>query len=107
VTAPAGYGFRGGRRIAALAMAGALMALPALAADSRLDDAYAHLVKAAALLNAAANASESPAARTHRERAIRLIEQAEAEIARAKQAADAQGLHTQPRANTTTVPRLR
>ncbi|MFZ1909706.1 MAG: hypothetical protein WAU52_11550 [Burkholderiales bacterium] len=83
------------------------MALPALAADSGLDDAYAHLVKAAALLNAAANAADAAAVGAHRQRAIRLIEQAEAEIARAKQAADAPGLHPQPRANTTTVPRLR
>ena len=98
--------------IATLAMAGALMALPALAADSRLDDANAHLIKAAALLNAAANASDAPAVGWHRQRAIRLIEQAEAEIARTKQAADAPspgkpGLHTIPRTNTGTLPRLR
>jgi hypothetical protein len=86
---PDEHGIRGGRRIAALAMAGTLMALPALAADSRLDDANAHLVKAAALLNAAASATDAPAVGAHRERAIRLIEQAEAEIARAKRAADA------------------
>ncbi len=88
------------------------MALPALAADSGLDDAYAHLVKAAALLNGAANAADAPAVGAHRQRAIRLIDQAEAEIARAKQAADASpaggpGLHTSPRTNPATLPRLR
>ena len=88
------------------------MALPALAADSRLDGANAHLVKAAALLNAAAIATDAPSARAHRDRAVRLIEEAEREIARAKQAADAPpagapGLHTPPRTNTGTVPRWR
>jgi hypothetical protein len=112
VIKPAECAIRGGCLIAALAMAQALMALPALAADSRLDDANAHLVKAAALLNAAANATDAPSVRAHRDRAMRLIEEAEREIARAKQAADAPpagtpGLHTPPRTNTGTVPRLR
>jgi hypothetical protein len=75
--------------IAALAAAWTLTALPALAADPRLDDANAHLIKAAALVKAAANPSETRAVRTHRVRAIHLIEQAEHEIARAKQAAGA------------------
>jgi hypothetical protein len=109
---PAEYGIRGGPRVAALAMAGALMALPALAADPQFDDANAHLIKAAALLNATANAGDAPAVSAHRERAVRLIEQAERAIARAKQAADAPppgtpGMHTQPRTNTGTPPRLR
>lgn len=104
---PTGCRIRGGCLIAALATAGALTALPAVAADSRLDDANAHLVKAAALLNAAASAADAPAVGAHRERAIRLIEQAEGEIARAKQAADAPGLHMQPRANTPAPPRMR
>ena len=103
---------RRGGRIAGLAIAGALMALPALAADSWLADANAHLVKAVALLNAAANASDAPVVSMHRLRAIRLIEQAEREIARTQQAADAPppagpGLHTMPRSNTGTLPRLR
>jgi hypothetical protein len=109
---PAGVGIRARRRIATLAVAGALLALPALAADSGFDDAYAHLVKAAALLNGTANAADAPAVGAHRQRAVRLIEQAEAEIARAKQAADAPpaaspGLHTSPRTNPAALPRLR
>jgi hypothetical protein len=103
------YRIRGKYRIAVLAMTGALMALPALAADSEFDDAYAHLVKASAILNATANAADAHAVGTHRELAIRLIQQAEGEIARAKQAADAPpagspGLHTLPRTNTSTLP---
>lgn len=86
---PTACRIRGRRLIAALATAWALTALPALAADSRLDDANAHLIKAAALLRAAANASDAPAVARHRERAIRLIEQAEEQIARAKRAAGA------------------
>lgn len=62
--------------------------LPAMAASPRLDDANAHLVKAKALLKAAAYAAEPRAERSHRERAIKLIEQAEQEIVRAKKAAD-------------------
>ena len=80
---------RRGRRIAALAMAATMMALPALAANPRLDEANAHLIKAAALLKAAASPGDTRAVSSHRELAIRLIEQAEGEIARAKQAADA------------------
>lgn len=86
---PTACRIREGCLIAALGAAWALTAVPALAAGSRLDAANAHLIKAVALVKAAANASDAPAVRRHRERAIHLIEQAEREIARAKHAAGA------------------
>ncbi|HXH65456.1 MAG TPA: hypothetical protein VNH42_08120 [Mariprofundaceae bacterium] len=102
---------RKGSRIAVLAMVSGLTALPALAASPRLDDAYAHLVKTAALLRAAADTGESTSTRMHRERAIRLVEKAEREISLAKQAADAPqgnpGLHTMPRTNPGVAPPMR
>jgi hypothetical protein len=102
---------RRGCRIAVLAMVGMSMALPALAANPRLDDANAHLVKTAALLRAAASTGEANNVRKHRERAIRLVEQAEREISLAKQAADAPkgnpGLHTMPRMNPGMAPPMR
>ncbi len=101
----------GCRRAPGLILVIAMMALPALAASSRLDNANAHLTKARALLKAAGYSGEARTARSHRERAIKLIEQAEQEIARAKQAADTStdgkpGL-TMPRPNAGTVPRLK
>lgn len=98
---PTGCRIRRGCLSAALALAATWMALPALAAGSRLDEANTHLIKAAALLNAAASPTDTRAASSHRELAIRLIKQAEGEIARAKQAADAPRpgrLRTMPRA---------
>jgi hypothetical protein len=97
---------------AGLVIAGGLAPLPVLAANPLLDDAYAHLVKAAAKVNAAAYGGEPGNVVMHRQRAVRLIEQAEREIANAKQAADAstQGsptIHTAPRVNPATTPRLR
>jgi hypothetical protein len=108
---PSGDGIRRGWRIAALALVGVLMAWPALAANPRLDDANAHLIKSAALLRAAAETGEPDNVRMHRERAIRLVEQAEREIALAKQAADVPqtkpGLHMMPQTNTRTAPPMR
>lgn len=69
---------------------------PALAASERLDDANAHLVKAAALLRAAGYSGESSKAHSYRERAIRLIEKAEREIARSKKAGSAPGVRIVP-----------
>jgi|GEM_PF-4070935 len=91
-------------------LAGLALALtvgPAQAAGSRLDNANAHLVKAHALLKAAAYGGEAHQAASHRERAIRLIEQAEREIARAKQAADASGVQPSRRLHPEAAPRLR
>jgi len=107
-----GYGVPRGCRLASLALVGALTALPVCAASPRLDSANAHLVKAAALLDAASYTGEPVSARAHRQRAIRLVEQAEREIARARQAADAPpgpkpGVHGLPRTNLQTAPPLR
>lgn len=83
-------------------LAGGLSALPASAASERLDAANAHLVKATALINAAAYAGEPQSVVKQRQQAVRLIAQARRAIARAKQAADASlqnppGLHAAPR----------
>ncbi|MEJ2509066.1 MAG: hypothetical protein P8009_06250 [Gammaproteobacteria bacterium] len=100
-----------GCRAAVWVLAGTLMSLPALAASPRLDNANAHLVKAAALLKAAGYTGEQRAVTRHREEAIRLIERAEREIARAKQAADAPqgqtGVQPAPRLNPGLAPRMR
>lgn len=61
--------------------------MTAQAASPRLDSADDHLDKASALVKAAGSSGESHTAKTHRERAVRLIEQARQEIARAKSAA--------------------
>jgi hypothetical protein len=107
-----GFGFAGGGRLAGLVLVVALTALPVCAASPRLDNASAHLVKAAVLLNAASYTGEPASARAHRQRAIRFVEQAEREIARARQAADAPpapkpGVHGLPRTNLETAPPLR
>lgn len=84
----------------------------AQAAFSRLDNANAHLVKAHALLKAAAHGGETSQAAAHRKRAIRLIEQAEREIERAKRAAGGSqgstpGAHTLPNRSPNAMPGLR
>lgn len=83
-------------RAAAVACMALVSAGPALAGRVRLDHANAHLVKAAALLRAAGYSGESRKARTHRERAIRLIEKAEREIARSKAAGGSPGVRVVP-----------
>lgn len=99
------------RWAAAWVLAGALTALPVFAASPRLDNANAHLIKAAALLKAAGYSGEQRNVTRHREEAIRLIQKAEHEIARAKQAADApqgqSGVQPAPRINPGLAPRLR
>jgi hypothetical protein len=108
---PTGYRICRRWRVAALTLVGVLMAWPALAANSRLDDANAHLIKTEALLKAAASTGEPDNVRMHRERAIHLVEQARSEIALAKQAADAPqpkpGLHQMPRTNPGMAPPMR
>lgn len=86
-----------------------LITLPVRAANTRLDNADAHLRKAAALLKAAARTGERRTVRTHRERAIRLVEQAQREIGLAQRAADLpiDGTHAIPHPNPRVVPHLR
>jgi len=61
---------------------------PAQAADSRLDDAHAHLIKARALIKAAEPSSARRDYGQHTRRAVNLIDQAIREIDLAKAAAD-------------------
>jgi hypothetical protein len=76
---------------ATVGLAGSFYAGVAYAHDSQLDDANAHLVKAAALLNASTNPNASrPKAPFggHRARALQLIDRAEKQIAAAAAYAD-------------------
>ena len=76
---------------AAIGLCGSFYAGVAYAHDSQLDDANAHLVKAAALLHASTNPNASrPNAPFggHRARAVRLIQRAEKQIAAAAAYAD-------------------
>jgi hypothetical protein len=91
------------RIVAGLAMA--IMAIgaatPLQAADSRLDDAHAHLVKARALVKAAEPSSAKKDYDQHAKRAESLIDQAMREIDLAKSAADAA-----PRVNLNRSPSM-
>lgn len=73
----------------AVGLAGSFYAGIAYAADARLDDANAHIVKADALLKAASNPNlKHHPFGGHRVRAERLLKRAEREIALAKKYAD-------------------
>lgn len=61
---------------------------PAYAADSRLDDAYAHLDRAAALLESAAQSVPNPDAAKRSRRAAKLVHQAQLQVMQARAAAD-------------------
>jgi hypothetical protein len=74
--------------IAGLVGIAALNAAPAQAADARLDDANAHLVKAEELLKAAEDPGAERPFDGHAATAIRLLQQAQAQIDLAKKAAD-------------------
>lgn len=72
----------------ALMIAGATYASIALAADQRLDDADAAVVKAIALLEAAENPGVVPPFGGHRKKAIDHLKKGRLEIAKSKAWAD-------------------
>lgn len=74
--------------VAGLGLAAAFYAGVAYAADSRLDDADAAVEKAIALLKAAENPGVNPPFGGHRQKAIKDLEQARVQIAKAKAYAD-------------------
>jgi hypothetical protein len=73
----------------ALALVGAHAAVPLLAADSRLDDAVAHLVKVRTLVEAAEPSGAGQDYTRHAKRAEDLIDRVIHEINLAKRSADA------------------
>lgn len=79
-----------GRRwtLGVLTLAGATYASIALAADQRLDDADAAVVKAIALLEAAENPGVTPPFGGHRQKAIAHLKKGRVEIGKAKAYAD-------------------
>ncbi|MCC6662443.1 MAG: hypothetical protein IT375_01805 [Polyangiaceae bacterium] len=79
-----------GRRwtLGVLTLAGATYASIALAADQRLDDADAAVVKAIALLEAAENPGVTPPFGGHRKKAIDHLKKGRLEIAKSKAYAD-------------------
>lgn len=74
--------------VAGLGLAGAFYAGVAYAADPRLDDADALVEKAIAQLKAAENPGVNPPFGGHRQKAIKDLQQARAQIAKAKAYAD-------------------
>ena len=88
--------------LSAMVMLGAYLA-PANAADSRLDDARAHLVKAKALVAAAEPSSNKQGYLQHTKRAQQLIDQAEQEIDLAKAAGSAPAMPQLRPGNGTTL----
>jgi hypothetical protein len=72
----------------AVGLAGSFVAGTVFAADARLDEANASLIKAAALLQAATNPGVRHPFGGHRTKAVRLVQQAERQITLAQKYAD-------------------